>query len=73
MADIAFFLWDRIPRDENGEVAKTFQVAPDWIIDILSPDQSQTKVTKNILHRLRHGTTISWLIYPGEQTVFIYR
>ncbi|MDX2272049.1 MAG: Uma2 family endonuclease [Cyanobacteriota bacterium] len=71
--DIAVFLWNRIPRDENGEVANTFPIAPDWTIEILSPDQSQTKVTKNILHCLRHGTQMGWLIDPDEQTVFVYR
>ncbi|MDW8421284.1 MAG: Uma2 family endonuclease [Pseudanabaenaceae cyanobacterium SKYGB_i_bin29] len=44
--DISIFLWQRIPRDENGEIANTFSLAPDWIIEILSPDQSQTKVMK---------------------------
>jgi Uma2 family endonuclease len=54
--DIVVFVWSRIPRDEKGEVANTFHVAPDWRIEILSPDQSQTKLTKNILHCLRHGS-----------------
>lgn len=71
--DIAVFCWDRIPRDENGEIANTFSTAPDWTIEILSPDQSQTKVTKNILHCLQHGTSMGWLIDPDEQTVFVYR
>lgn len=71
--DIAVFLWNRIPRDENGAVANTFAAAPDWTIEILSPDQSQTRVTKNILHCLQHGTEVGWLIDPGEQTVFTYR
>jgi Uma2 family endonuclease len=70
--DIAVFLWSRIPRDENGEVANTFPAAPDWTIEILSPDHSQTKMTKNILHGLRHGTQMGWLIDPDEQTVFVY-
>ena len=71
--DIVVFIWNRIPRDENGEVANTFTVAPDWTIEILSPEQSQTKVTKNILHCLKHGTQMGWLIDPSEQTVFVYR
>lgn len=71
--DIAVFTWNRIPRDQSGEVANTFSVAPDWTIEILSPDQSQTRVTKNILHCLRHGTQVGWLIDPDEQTVFVYR
>lgn len=71
--DIVVFIWSRIPRDENGEVANTFLVAPDWTIKILSPDQRQTKVTKNILHCLKYGTQIGWLIDPDEQTLFVYR
>ena len=71
--DIVVFVWSRIPRDDNGEVANTFPAAPDWTIEILSPDQSQTKVTKNILHCLKHGTQMGWLIDPDEQTVFVFR
>lgn len=70
--DVSVFTWDRIPRDDNGEVANVFAIAPDWTIEILSPDQSQTKVTKNILHCLNHGTQMGWLIDPDEQTVFVY-
>lgn len=70
--DISVFLWDRIPRKENGGVANIFSIAPDWTIEILSPDQSQTKVTKNILHCLKHGTQMGWLIDPDEQSVFVY-
>ena len=71
--DIAVFAWNRIPRDDNGEVANAFLIAPDWTIEILSPDQSQTKVIKNILHCLKHGTQMGWLIDPLEQTVFVFR
>jgi Uma2 family endonuclease len=44
--DISVFTWARIPRQENGGVANVFAIAPDWTIEILSPGQSQTKVTK---------------------------
>ncbi|HAC63528.1 MAG TPA: hypothetical protein DCF68_08300 [Cyanothece sp. UBA12306] len=70
--DISVFEWTRISRDENGEIANTFSNAPDWTIEILSPDQSHTRVTKNILHCLDHGTEIGWLIDPEEKTVFVY-
>lgn len=70
--DVSVFTWERIPRDESGEIANTFPIAPDWTIEILSPDQSQTKVTKNILHCLNHGTRMGWLIDPDEQTIFVY-
>lgn len=70
--DIAVFTWNRIPRKENGGVANVFEIAPDWTIEILSPNQSQTKVTKNILHCLKHNTQMGWLIDPLEQSVFVY-
>jgi Uma2 family endonuclease len=71
--DVSVFAWGRIPRDENGEIGNVFQLAPDWTIEILSPDQSVTKVTKNILHCLKYETQMAWLIDPDEQTVFVYR
>lgn len=70
--DISVFTWERIPRKENGGVANVFSTAPDWTIEILSPDQSQTKVTKNILHCLKYETQMGWLIDPEEQSVFVY-
>ena len=57
----------------RNQIANAFSLAPDWTIEILSPDQSQTKVTKNILHCLKHGTQIGWLIDPDEKTVLVYR
>jgi Uma2 family endonuclease len=70
--DIAVFAWDRIPRDDDGKVANVFALAPDWTIEILSPEQSQTKVVRNILHCLSHGTQMGWLIDPDEELVFVY-
>jgi len=70
--DISVFRYSRIPRQENGGVANVFSIAPDWAIEILSPEQSQTKVTKNILHCLKYGTQMGWLIDPEERSVFVY-
>ncbi len=70
--DITIFTWDGIPRDNNGEIADSFQAAPDWTIEILSPNQSHSRVIKNILHCLDNGTELGWLIDPQEQSVFVY-
>lgn len=70
--DLAVFVWDRIPRDDNGAVANIFPWTPDWILEILSPEQSQTKVIKKILHSLNYGSQMGWLIDPNEQTIFVY-
>ncbi len=70
--NIAVFTWGHIPRQDNGTIANTFTTAPDWTVEILSPNQSQTKVTKNILHGLKHGTQMGWLIDPNERAILVY-
>ncbi|MCP2731209.1 Uma2 family endonuclease [Limnofasciculus baicalensis] len=71
--DVSVFLWDRIPRKENGGVANRFMLAPDWATEILSPDQSQTKLIKKLLHCLENGTEMGWLIDPEEKTIFVFQ
>ncbi len=70
--DIAVFRSERVPRENNGDVANVFNLAPDWIIEILSPNQSQTRVIRNILHCLDHGAEMGWLIDPDEACIFVY-
>jgi len=70
--DVSVFIWNRIPVDDSGDIANVFPICPDWTIEILSPDQSQTKVTGNILHCLKHGCQMGWLIDPEERSLLIY-
>ena len=70
--DISVFIWEHIPRDRDRKVSNIFEIAPDWTIEILSSDQSQTKVIRNIIHCLNHGSRMGWLIDPNEEIVFVY-
>ncbi|MEA5582663.1 Uma2 family endonuclease [Nodularia harveyana UHCC-0300] len=67
--DIAVFRWERIPREASGRITNRFQTYPDWAIEILSPDQSQAKVLRNLLHCSQNGTEIGWLIFPEEASI----
>lgn len=69
--DIAVVRWDRIPRDGSGRVANKFEILPDWAIEILSPDQSVTKVLKKLLYCSEHGTALGWLLNPAESMVIL--
>jgi Uma2 family endonuclease len=70
--DIAVFTWARIPKDDRGWVENVFEAAPDWTIEILSPDQSPNRVTRNIVHCLDHGCQLGWLVDPEDVTVLAY-
>jgi Uma2 family endonuclease len=41
--NVAVFAWEHIPRDDDGKVANVFALAPDWIIEILSPTKTKPK------------------------------
>ena len=71
--DVVVLKNENIPKDDDGEIANVVTTAPDWVIEILSPDQSMTKVIKNILHCLDNGTEVGWLIDPAEKTIFVYQ
>ncbi len=71
--DIAVFTWAQIPRDPAGEIADRFLVAPDWAIEILSPDQSHAQLFKKLRHCFEHGTQAGWIIDPTEKTLMIYQ
>lgn len=71
--DISVFRWENIVRDPDGKIANIFNIPPDWMIEILSPDQRQTKLVKKILFALEHGTEMAWLLDPDEEVIFIYR
>ncbi|MBV5260114.1 Uma2 family endonuclease [Synechococcus moorigangaii CMS01] len=70
--DVAVFEWANIPVDENGEIQNQFTVAPDWVIEILSPEQNPPRVIEKILFSLQQGTQLAWLIAPEDYSVTIF-
>lgn len=70
--DLSVFTWQRIPIDDQGEIEDIFSLPPDWAIEILSPDQSSTRVISNILFCLDQGTSLGWLIDPRERIVMSF-
>ena len=71
--DVVVLKNENIPKDDDGEISNVVTTAPDWVIEILSPDQSTTKVIKNILHCLDNGTEVGWLIDPAEKMILVYQ
>lgn len=69
--DIAVFRWQRIPKTDSGRIANRFNTYPDWMIEILSPQQSTTQVLNKLLQACQQGTQLGWLINPEEATVLV--
>lgn len=72
--DLVVIAVAQIPVDAEGEIVSAgIEFAPPWVIEIFSPDQKQTRVTRNILHSLRHGGQMGWLVDPDERVVLVYQ
>jgi Uma2 family endonuclease len=69
--DVVIFEEANISYDDNGDIVNAVSIAPDWTIEVLSPEQSTTRVLKNINHCLAHGTQMGWLIDPNDRSIFI--
>lgn len=69
--DIAVVAWDRIAVNEVGEPEDNFIEAPAWAIEILSPAQKATRVIDNLLHCIKHGSQLGWMIDPDDYSVLI--
>ncbi|MEH2052999.1 Uma2 family endonuclease [Nostoc sp.] len=46
--------------------------APDWLIEISSPDQSTLDLQNKILHCLSNGTELAWLIDITRQQIWVW-
>ncbi len=71
--DIAVFEWKNIPLDDAQEIMNSFNIPPDWVIEILSPQQSPNSVINKIIFCLNHGTKLGWFIDPEDRSVMIFQ
>lgn len=70
--DVAVIAWNRIQINQVGEPEDNFTQAPDWTIEILSPEQQANRVIDNILHCLRHGCKLGWMLDPDDRSILIF-
>jgi Uma2 family endonuclease len=66
--DIAVIIASRLPEEDGA-----FNGAPDWLIEILSPDQSTLTLQNKILHCLNNGTQLAWLIDLTRQQIWVWQ
>jgi Uma2 family endonuclease len=71
--DIAVFEWSRIPVDENREIANRVESHPDWLIEILSPEQSPNRVINKIIFSIQNQTKLGWFVDPGDRSIMVFQ
>lgn len=66
--DISVIANERFPKEDGPFIG-----SPDWVIEILSPEQSTLKLQTKILHLLSGGTRLAWLIDIHRQQVWVWQ
>jgi Uma2 family endonuclease len=66
--DIVVIATSRLPEADGP-----LQGAPDWMIEIRSPDQSTLDLQSKILHCLGNGTQLAWLLDLQRQQAWIWQ
>lgn len=69
-SDGAFLLRSRVPADfyESGHL----RVAPDLVLEVVSPGDIADEVEHKVSLYLRAGVPIVWVVYPNDRTVYVH-
>ncbi|NEP08074.1 MULTISPECIES: Uma2 family endonuclease [unclassified Okeania] len=61
-----------VKSDRLSDEDSPLQGAPDWLIEIRSPDQSTLDLQNKILHCLSNRTQLAWLIDIQRQRIWVW-
>lgn len=68
--DVAFVRRDRLPEPPPRGYAA---IAPDLVIEVLSPDDRPGQVLSKVGDWLEAGTALVWVVDPDRRTARVYR
>lgn len=71
--DVVVFRWDRIPRDADGELLDDVTIAPDVVVEVLSPGQSRRALLAKCRWYVAHGVQVALLAHPRARWIEIIR
>lgn len=68
--DVTFIRADRLPPGDAWR--SFFEVAPDLVIEIISPSETRAHIQRKIDIYLAAGVRLVWFVRPRQQTVTVY-
>lgn len=69
--DVSFVKYGRFPN--NQIPAGIIEIAPDFVIEVMSVHDRWSRVNKKVQEFLAAGVPLVWVVDPGTMTVHIYR
>lgn len=68
-SDVAFIRWESLP--DRVLPVKAFRVAPDLVVEVLSPSQKWSKVEAKLADYLGAGVKEVWIVSIEERSVWV--
>lgn len=69
-ADVFFISHERYAQRKSGSF---LDVAPELVVEVLSPSDSWTEVTQKLREYFTIGVRLVWIVDPGSRSVYAYR
>jgi Uma2 family endonuclease len=69
--DVAYYRRDRIPRQDDGELANDALTPPDLAVEICSPEQSIRSQLQRCWDYVRDGVQVALAVHPETRRVWI--
>ncbi len=70
-ADVSFTLAGRIPEGRPGDGSQ--EIAPDLVVEVVSPNDRVALLEKKIQEYLDAGATLIWVVFPSLRSVDVIR
>lgn len=71
--DIAFVASGRLPSPGSPEYSKALRLAPDLVVEVVSPSQYRPEMAAKARRYLAAGVRLVWIIWPATQQVDVWR
>jgi len=70
--DVAFVSFSRWPQTKRIPSSNAWDVLPDIVAEVISPNDLAEEVLDKLLEYFRSGIRLAWVIYPKQQLVYVY-
>jgi Uma2 family endonuclease len=68
--DAAYFSYERLAVDAPLDIFPT--IAPEWVLEVISPGESHTDVLRKTADYLDHGVLLVWHVLPALHEIRVY-
>jgi Uma2 family endonuclease len=70
--DVAFVSHARWPAQRRAPKVAVWDMVPDLAIEVVSPSNTADHVQEKIHEYFQAGVSRVWVVYPGQQEVYVY-